>query len=61
LGGRGGEFFTVYMPQKPNKYDMKLFILADSQTGYIWNFDMYLRKDPELDNSAAGIIKQLLD
>jgi hypothetical protein len=58
---RGRVSFRVYMPQKPNKYGMKLFILAESRTGYIWNFDVYHEKDPELDNSAAGVVKRLLD
>jgi hypothetical protein len=58
---RGRVSFRVYMPQKPNKYGMKLLILAESRTGYIWNFEMYHGKDPELDNSAAGVVKRLLD
>jgi hypothetical protein len=49
------------MPQKTNKYGMKLFILAESRTGYIWNFEVYHGKDPELDNNAAGVLKRLLD
>jgi hypothetical protein len=53
---RGRASFRVHMPQKPNKYGMKLFILAESRTGYIWNFEVYHGKDPELDNSAAVVI-----
>jgi hypothetical protein len=58
---RGKVSFRVYMPQKPNKYGMKLFILAESRTGYIWNFEVYHGKYPEVDNSAAGVVKRLLD
>jgi hypothetical protein len=58
---RGRVSFRVYMPQKPNKYGMKLLILAESRTGYIWNFEVYHGKYPEVDNSAAGAVKQLLD
>jgi hypothetical protein len=47
------------MPQKSNKYGMKLFILAESRTGYIRNFEVYHGKDPELDNSVAGVVKRL--
>jgi hypothetical protein len=58
---RGRADIRVYMPQKSNKYGMKLFIPAESRTGYIWNFEVYRGKDPELDNGAAGIVKRLLD
>jgi hypothetical protein len=54
---RGRANFRVYVPQKPNKYGMKLFILAELRTGYIWNFEVYHEKDPELDDSAAGAVK----
>jgi hypothetical protein len=40
---------------------MKLIILAKPQTGYIWNSEVYHGNDPELDNSAAWVVKQLLD
>jgi hypothetical protein len=52
--------FRVYMPQKPNKYGMWSFILAESRTGYIWNFEVCYGKDPE-QNRAAAVVKQLLD
>jgi hypothetical protein len=58
---RGRVSIRVYMPQKPNKCGMKLFVLAESRTGYIWNFEVYQGKDPEQDNSAAGAVKRLLD
>jgi hypothetical protein len=50
--------FRDYSPQKPSKYGMKLFILAQSSPGYIWN-EVY-HKDPELDTSAARAVECLL-
>ena len=32
------------MPQKPVKVGFKVFVLADSQTGYCWTLDIYVGK-----------------
>jgi hypothetical protein len=58
---RGRVSFRVYVPQKPNKCAMKLFILAESRPGYRWNSEVYHGNYPELGNSAAGVVKRLLD
>ncbi|XP_047112014.1 piggyBac transposable element-derived protein 4-like [Schistocerca piceifrons] len=51
--------FKVYMANKPNKYGMKLYILAESRTGYIWNFEVYHGRDETIDNSASSVMKRL--
>ena len=33
--------FLQYMPKKPVKWGMKAFVLADSTTGYIYNWRLY--------------------
>ena len=37
--------FRQFMKDKPTKFSYKLFILADSQTGYTFNFFVYQGKD----------------
>lgn len=58
---RGRVSFKVYMPNKPNKYGIKLYILADSETGFAWNFEIYHGKNDNFDNSGAAIVIRLLD
>ena len=45
---RGRLSFRQYMPAKPTKYGIKVWIAADSSNGYVLNFDVYLGKDPRL-------------
>ena len=33
--------FIQYMPKKPTKWGMKAFVLADSCTGYMYNWHLY--------------------
>jgi hypothetical protein len=41
VGFRGRMLFKQYCPNKPTKYGLKLFVLADSSTGYVYNFVLY--------------------
>ena len=50
--GRYG--FRQYIRDKPTKWGMKLWVLADSSTGYTYNFDVYLGKNNE-PNSQYGL------
>ena len=43
--GRYG--FRQYIRDKPTKWGMKLWVLADSKTGYTYTFDVYLGKTNE--------------
>lgn len=43
---RGRLSFRQYMPAKPTKYGIKVWMAADSSNGYVLNFDVYLGKEP---------------
>ncbi|XP_049785964.1 piggyBac transposable element-derived protein 4-like [Schistocerca cancellata] len=53
---RGHVYFKQYMPQKPNKYSMKLYMLSESDTGYIWNFSVYAGERSD----TVALVKTLL-
>ena len=42
---RGRLSFKQYMPAKPTKYGIKVWMAADSSNGYVLNFDVYLGKE----------------
>ena len=41
IGFKGRLSFIQYMPKKPTKWGMKAYVLADSSTGYIYNWRLY--------------------
>ncbi|XP_069189265.1 piggyBac transposable element-derived protein 4-like [Procambarus clarkii] len=41
MAWRGRLSFKVYNPNKPDKYGVKLYMLAESVSGYIYDFDVY--------------------
>lgn len=41
IAWRGNLSFRVYMPNKPDKFGVKLFMLCDSSNGYCSRFEMY--------------------
>ena len=41
---KGRLSFIQYMPKKPTKWGMKAFVLADSKTGYLYNWHLYTGK-----------------
>ena len=42
---RGRLSFKQYMPAKPTKYDIEVWMAADSSNRYVLNFDVYLGKE----------------
>jgi len=43
---KGRVFFRQYMPKKPTKWGIKVWMLAESKTGYMSNLDVYLGNAP---------------
>lgn len=41
IGFKGRLIFIQYLPNKPTKWGMKAYLLADSSTGYVWNWRLY--------------------
>ena len=41
IGFKGRLSFIQYMPKKPTKWGMKAYVLADSQTAYMYNWYLY--------------------
>lgn len=51
----------MYMPNKPTKYGIKLYILANPETWFAWNIEVYYGKNDNVDNSGAAVVIWLLD
>ena len=47
---KGRLAFLQYLPKKPHKWGMKAWVLAESKTGYTWNWDLYTGKVDHQDN-----------
>ena len=44
IGFKGRLSFVQYMPQKPTKWGIKAWVLAESESGYVWNIKIYTGK-----------------
>ncbi|KAJ8948964.1 hypothetical protein NQ318_022988 [Aromia moschata] len=60
---RGRCSFRQYIPNKPNKYGLKIFALFDSKTYYTCNLEVYVGKQPsgpyEVSNSPGSVVERL--
>ena len=56
LKWRGRLSFRVYNKDKPIKYPIKSYILADSNSGYCWNMDMYCGQQKRLRDTVFGLL-----
>ena len=62
LGFRGHCLFRVYMPSKPAKYGIKVWMLCDVGTSFAGNLQVYLGKGPDgipEKNQGARVVKDL--
>ena len=48
---KGHIFFRQYMPKKPIRWGIKVWMLADSMTGYVCNFSVYMGRLSDGDSS----------
>ncbi len=44
-----------YMPNKPHKWGIKVWTLADAKTGYIWNWNLYTGKAVDDQQHGKGL------
>lgn len=52
---KGRLSFLQYLPKKPTKWGMKAFVLADSKSGYTYNWKLYTGKDDSLDTTNRTV------
>lgn len=45
IGFKGRLSFRQYMPAKPTKYGIKVWMAANSSNSYVLNFSVYLGKE----------------
>nr|CAI5870253.1 unnamed protein product [Callosobruchus analis] len=62
---RGKCSFRVYIPNKPNKYGLKVFALVDAKTFYTCNLEVYVGTQPAgpyaVSNSASSVVERLVE
>lgn len=56
---RGRLSFKQYMPKKPSKYGIKLFMLCEAESGYVWNFDVYCGQESKTVNIVRNLLGRL--
>lgn len=64
-GFRGRCPFKQYIPSKPNKYGIKLFLLVDAKVWYTHNLEIYPGKQPEgpfsISYKPVDVVKRLTE
>ena len=56
---KGRLFFRQYMPKKPVKWGIKVWMAAEAKTGYVANYDIYLGK-PSGDRGEVGLVTRVV-
>lgn len=46
-GFHGRVAFRIFNPNKPRKYGIKIWMLCDCATNYVWSADIYTGKERE--------------
>ena len=49
-----------YMKDKPVKFGIKIWVLADTVTSYCYNFDVYVGKNAEVVNENLGLASKVV-
>ncbi|UYV69082.1 hypothetical protein LAZ67_6002305 [Cordylochernes scorpioides] len=57
VGFRGKCPFKIYIPSKPNKYGIKIVILADSRTHYMYNVKRTIPANPNIERTWPYIFR----
>ena len=57
---KGRIFFRQYMPKKPIRWGIKVWMLADSKNGYVSNFDVYLGAAPAGEHAEKGLCTRVV-
>ena len=52
--------FKQYMKDKPTKWGIKVFALADSQNGYVYRFQIYTGKNSDLSTGDVGLCTRVV-
>ena len=52
---KGRVFFRQYMPKKPIKWGIKVWMLAEPKTGYVSNFEVYLGKSTSSEHAELTL------
>lgn len=62
---RGRCSFVQYIPNKPAKYGLKVFVMCDAKTFYVSNLEVYCGKQPDgpysKPNTPTAIVHRLLE
>ena len=63
IGTKARISFLQYLPKQPEKWGVKVWVLADSRNGYIHNFKMYTGKDGDDVSKCLSysVVMQLLE
>ena len=54
IGFKGRLSWIQYLPNKPTKWGLKAWVLADSSNGYVWNWRLYTGKESRTDGRGLS-------
>nr|XP_045613881.1 piggyBac transposable element-derived protein 4-like [Procambarus clarkii] len=60
MSWRGRLSFKVYNPNKPDKYGIKLYMLAEASSGYIYDFEVYAGVGKTTVETVMGLMQPLM-
>ena len=62
IGTKARLSFLQYMPKKPTKWGVKVWVLSEAKTGYIYRFNVYTGKGETSEKGLAyGVVLQLME